>query len=97
MVVTLNKKNAYILIIGILIAYFFQGVIHNLGHPVTPDYVKGLEFPDQMFGYFFAAMNLGLVVGSPLFGYLGDRSHRKFYFLRRIFIYWVFKLFFCLN
>lgn len=94
MVVILNKKNAYILIIGILIAYFFQGVIHNLGHPVTPDYVKGLEFTDQMFGYFFAAMNLGLVVGSPLFGYLGDRSHRKFYVVLGMFMYGVFQLLF---
>lgn len=87
----LNKKKALLLVSGILVAYFFQGVIHNVGHPVTPDFVKGLEFPDQMFGYFFAAMNLGLVLGSPLFGYLGDKHNRKFYVVFGMFMYGVFQ------
>ncbi len=44
----MNKKS--LLIITFL---FFQSVIHNLGHPVTPAFVSGLGIEDYMFGLFF--------------------------------------------
>lgn len=87
----MKNKNSLNLVYGFLIVTFFQGLIHNLGHPVTPDFIKGLRFQNEMFGYFFAAMNLGLVVGSPLFGFLGDRFPRKWFVFFGMFFYGVFQ------
>ena len=67
------RKSIYI----IIFFFFIQGIIHNIGHPVTPAFVRGLEIPDYMFGVFFAAMSLGLMIGSPLWGILADRGRRK--------------------
>lgn len=60
----------------VLVFTALQGLIHNIGHPVTPSLVKGLGIPDFMFGVFFAMMALGLMIGSPIFGTLGDK-HKK--------------------
>ena len=49
-------------VISIIILYFIQGIIHNLGHPVTPAFVRSLEIPDYMFGFFYATMSFGLMV-----------------------------------
>jgi len=67
----MNRKT--ILIITYL---FIQGIIHNLGHPVTPSLVNALEIKDYMFGLFFAAMSFGLMVGAPIWGILSDRGKR---------------------
>lgn len=69
------KKN----MIMIIIYFFIQGVLHNLGHPVTPFFVEDLGISDYMFGLFFSAMSLGLMFGAPLWGSLSDRGHRKLY------------------
>lgn len=61
----------------ILSYYFIQGTIHNFGHPVTPTYVNDLGIPQYMFGFFFAAMSLGLLVGAPIWGILGDERSKK--------------------
>ena len=55
-------------IVWVLILYFFQGVIHNLGHPVTPYLVANLGIEDYMFGVFFATMSFGLMLGGPILG-----------------------------
>jgi len=61
----------------ILSYYFIQGMIHNFGHPVTPSYVNQLGIPQFMFGFFFSAMSLGLLVGAPIWGILGDERSKK--------------------
>lgn len=60
----------------IIILFFIQGVLHNLGHPVTPAFVRSLGIEDYMFGVFFAAMSLGLMIGGPLWGIQSDRGKR---------------------
>ncbi len=74
-------------VITILILYFFQGIIHNLGHPVTPAFVRSLEIPDKMFGVFFATMSLGLMVGAPIWGILADRGKKRLVMTLGLIIY----------
>ncbi len=74
-------------IIILFFIFFAQGIVHNLGHPVTPDFVGGLYIDDAMFGVFFALMSLGLVIGAPIWGYLGDKGNRRFYILIGLLIY----------
>ncbi len=57
--------------------YFIQGLIHNLGHVITPRYVDVMGIPSFMFGFFFSAMSLGLLVGAPIWGILGDSRSKK--------------------
>jgi DHA1 family multidrug resistance protein-like MFS transporter len=56
---------------------FIQSVLHNLGHVVTPVYVNQNEIPSYMFGFFFSAMSLGLLIGAPIWGVLGDQKSQK--------------------
>lgn len=56
---------------------FIQSVLHNLGHVVTPVYVNQNEIPSYMFGFFFSAMSLGLLIGAPIWGVLGDQRNQK--------------------
>lgn len=74
-------------IIIVLVLYFFQGVIHNLGHPVTPTLVAARGIPDYMFGVFFATMSLGLTIGGPIWGILGDRGNKRIYMSLGLIIY----------
>jgi MFS family permease len=67
------KKGVY----SLYIFYFVQGLLHNLGHPLTPTYVNMLGLNPRMFGFFFSFMALGLAVGSPIWGVLGDRYQKK--------------------
>ena len=57
--------------------YLIQGTVHNLGHPITPTYVNDLMLNPRMFGFFFSFMSLGIVVGSLIWGILGDRYYKK--------------------
>lgn len=59
--------------VWILILAALQGLIHNIGHPVTPSLVMKLGIPDYMFGVFFAMMALGMMIGAPIVGALGDK------------------------
>ncbi len=59
--------------------FLIQGIVHNLGHPVTPQLVTSLGIPSYMFGVFFALMSAGLMIGAPIWGVLGDRGHKRFY------------------
>lgn len=74
-------------IIVVLFLYFVQGLIHNLGHPVTPTFVEFRNIPDYMFGLFFAAMSLGLTIGGPIWGILGDRGNKRIYMSLGLVIY----------
>mgnify|MGYP003850484997 CR=1 FL=1 len=72
----------------VIIIYFFQGLIHNLGHPVTPAFVTDdLNIPDYMFGVFFATMSFGLVVGAPLWGVIADRGNKKIAMVSGLLVY----------
>ncbi len=59
--------------------FLIQGLVHNIGHPVTPKLVTSLGIPSYMFGIFFAMMSAGLMLGAPLWGALGDRGGKRFY------------------
>ena len=72
----------------IILYIFIQGVIHNLGHPVTPAFVRSLGISDYMFGIFFATMSLGLAIGGPLWGILSDQTgHKKRYIIMGLLAY----------
>jgi len=71
----MKKLNKAFLVVVII--YFFQGLIHNIGHPITPAFVRGLGIPDYMFGVFYASMSLGLVIGAPIWGMIADRGNKK--------------------
>ncbi|MBN2605352.1 MAG: MFS transporter [Bacilli bacterium] len=77
------KKQIYY----ILSFFFIQGLIHNLGHPVTPAMVTNMGIPNYMFGVFFSAMSFGLLVGAPIWGSLGDQGNKKKYIMIGLFIY----------
>jgi len=79
-----NMKKSIIIILSI---YFLQGVIHNLGHPVTPSLVKELGIEDYMFGIFFATMSFGLMLGGPLWGSLGDQGNKRKYIVFGLLVY----------
>ena len=51
------KKYILILISGLLV-----GITTNIGHPITPYYINQIELPKIVFGYFFAAMSLGMLI-----------------------------------
>ena len=74
-------------ILVLLIVYFLQGIINNLGHPVTPALVTSAGIPDRMFGVFFSMMSLGLVVGGPIWGILGDTWRKETFVLIGLLIY----------
>ena len=74
-------------VVFMVIIYFMQGVIHNLGHPVTPALVSDLGIPSEYFGYYFAAMSFGLLVGAPFWGYLGDKGNKRVYIFFGLLVY----------
>ncbi len=78
----------------VIIFYFTQGIIHNLGHPITPAFVRSLGIPDFMFGVFFATMSFGLMIGGPLWGALGDKGKKKRYIVIGLLMYSLGQFFF---
>ena len=74
-------------VIAVIILYFIQGMLHNLGHPVTPAFVRSLEIPDYMFGFFYATMSFGLMLGAPLWGVLADKGKKKYFMFIGLIIY----------
>lgn len=65
---------------------FFYGLLANIGHPVTSYFLEELGINDY-FGYFLAAMNLGILLTAPLWGSLGDTKNRKYMICIGIIIY----------
>jgi DHA1 family multidrug resistance protein-like MFS transporter len=74
-------------VIAVIILYFIQGTLHNLGHPVTPAFVRSLEIPDYMFGFFYSTMSFGLMLGAPLWGVLADKGKKKHFMFVGLIIY----------
>lgn len=66
------KKYITLLIAGLLV-----GITTNIGHPITPYYINQLGLDKIVFGYFFAAMSLGMLIFAPIWGALGDAKGRK--------------------
>ncbi len=78
----------------IILFFFVQNIIHNLGHPVTPAFVSGMGIEDYWFGIFFAAMSLGLMIAGPIWGTLGDRGKKKLYIMIGLAMYSIGQFFF---
>lgn len=74
-------------IIVLIILFFLQGIITNIGHPVTSFYITDLGIPDYMFGFFLAVMSLGTMLGAPFWGNLGDRNNKRNLIILGILIY----------
>jgi MFS family permease len=74
-------------VITIIVLYFIQGIIHNLGHPVTPSFVRSLGISDYMFGVFFATMSFGLMVGAPIWGILADKGKKRLVMVLGLIVY----------
>ncbi|MGM0495481.1 MAG: MFS transporter [Bacillota bacterium] len=81
-------------IIIALLIYLVQGLVHNLGHPVTPAFVKALEIPDYMFGVFYATMSSGIVLGAPVWGIVADRGNKKLAMIIGLMLYSIGQFFF---
>lgn len=77
------KKN----IILVILFSFIQNLINNLGHPITPSFVRYLEIPEYMFGVFYATMSLGMMIASPIWGSLGDSGKNKNYIFIGLIVY----------
>ncbi len=58
-------------------------------HPLMPSYVKHIGVPNYMFGFFFAFMNLGTMIGGPFWGNLGDAGKKKMVVILGFIIYGV--------
>lgn len=67
-----NKKLVYLFIL-----FFLQGIVTNIHHPLTPFYVRSLELSDYMIGLYFSVMNIGILLGGPFWGNLGDQGKQK--------------------
>ncbi len=72
------RDNLTVKTIIVLVAGLFFGIIANLGHPVTSEYVRQLGFKESMFGYLFSAMSLGMIISSPMWGKLGDKYKTRY-------------------
>lgn len=48
----------------------------NMAHPVTPMFIRELGMPSYMFGVLFAAMSIGNLIFSPIWGKLSDKNGR---------------------
>ncbi|MDY0010263.1 MAG: MFS transporter [Candidatus Izemoplasmatales bacterium] len=74
-------------VVSLIILYFIQGILHNLGHPVTPAFVRSLDIPDYMFGFFYSTMSFGLMVGAPIWGILADKGKKRFVMVLGLLLY----------
>ena len=68
-------KNKNFTIIAIL--YLLLCVGNNLIHPITTPFLKEIGIPSVFFGYYFALMSLGIVVGAITCGFLSNKISRK--------------------
>ncbi len=87
-----NKK-----LIILYILFFFQGIFANIHHPLMPSYVANLGLPDYMFGFFFAFMNLGMMIGAPIWGSLADSGKKRLSVVLGFLIYGLFQMLFGLG
>lgn len=70
-----------------MILFFIMNVFNNLGHPITPSFVRYLGIKEYMFGIFFATMSLGMMIAAPIWGSLGDGQKNRKYIALGLAIY----------
>ena len=69
-------KNKRFIIIAAL--YFILCIGNNLIHPITTPFLENyLQIDKAFFGYYFALMSLGIVVGAMVCGTLSNKISRK--------------------
>lgn len=90
----MNKRKCLVVI---LILLFLQGIFANIHHPIMPSYVSKLNLPNYMFGFFFAFMNIGMLIGAPFWGSLGDSGKKRISVITGFTMYGVFQLLFGLG
>ena len=73
----------------LLIASLFVGITTNIGHPITPYYINQIGLDKIVFGYFYAAMSLGMLISAPIWGALGDAKGRKWVLIICLLLYGV--------
>ena len=64
-------------IVRLLLLALFIGIFTNMAHPVTPAHFRQIGVSDDMFGYAFSSMSLGVLVFAPIWGSLGDAYKRQ--------------------
>lgn len=52
-----------------------------------PSYVAHIGLPNYMFGFFFAFMSLGTMLGGPFWGNLGDKGKKRMVVIAGLLIY----------
>lgn len=68
-----------------MLIYVLAGMGANFAHPITPNYLKYLDFPSSMFGLVFAAMSLTNFLFSPFWGVMSRYvSAKKLLFIGSI-------------
>lgn len=84
-----NTSNGFMnkTVLVLIYLHFMQGLIHNLGHPVTAYMIDDFKIPDFWFGIFFAMMSLGLTIGGLVWGVLGDRGNKRIFMFVGLLIY----------
>ena len=60
-----------------IMIHALQGIAANLAHPITPAYLKSMDFPSTMFGIVFAAMSLTNFAFSPFWGIMSRYIEAK--------------------
>ncbi len=78
----MKKKHALSIF---MLIYVLAGMGANFAHPITPNYLKYLDFPSSMFGLVFAAMSLTNFLFSPFWGVMSRYvSAKKLLFIGSI-------------
>ncbi|HQN74850.1 MAG TPA: MFS transporter, partial [Bacillota bacterium] len=50
-------------------------------------FVRTLDIPDYMFGFFYSTMSFGLMVGAPIWGILADKGKKRFVMVLGLLLY----------
>ena len=69
-------KSKKFIIIAIL--YLVLCIGNNLIHPITTPFLESLQIDKVFFGYYYALMALGVVVGAMVCGILSNKVSRKY-------------------
>ncbi|WP_048601722.1 MFS transporter [Rubeoparvulum massiliense] len=61
----------------VVLSLFLDMLLYSLIIPIIPTYAVQLGASDSMLGFLFSMYAIGLIVGTPLIGYLTERKGRK--------------------
>lgn len=68
-------------LIGFLILHLTIFSIYNMGHPVTPQFIKEIQAPIFMTGILLGVMSLAQFIFAPFWGQISDNFGRKIAFI----------------